>query len=45
MSDAVKGRAAALCDIFAHHETGFCNPATFADQRAPGDPRIVWYPG
>lgn len=27
LSDAAKVLAAALCDDFAHHETGFCNPA------------------
>lgn len=26
LSDAVKVLAAALCDDFAHHQTGFCNP-------------------
>ncbi|WP_212710202.1 helix-turn-helix domain-containing protein [Rhodobacter sp. JA431] len=27
LSDAAKVLAAALCDDFAHHETGFCNPS------------------
>lgn len=33
LSDGAKLLAAALCDDFAHHETGFCNPAveTLAD--------------
>lgn len=42
LSDAAKVLAAALCDDFAHHETGFCNPLieTLADALAKS-PRSV----
>lgn len=42
LSDAAKVLAAALCDDFAHHETGFCNPhvGTLATALAKSDRAI-----